>query len=224
MDVDKALEILKWPFVIVICVLGSLIIFQNSIATLITRTKRAAYGDKSIDFVDDQPKAAAEQQKKLEAPSAEVAMVPATHALPPSSEIHAPIEQEIRTAMANANLPADVEKAWLIRAVAGWRIARAHEVVYRLIVGSQITILLQANTASPPNLNSVREIYDTAKATFPDMYTSFIFETWIHFPVSMGLLRMEPAGTDPAILKITPLGQDFLHYLINNSLTAPKYG
>ena len=218
------LEILAWPSALVTCVLGSLIIFRGPIATVIARIMRAAYGDKSIDFADEQPKAAAEQQKKLEPPATETSMVPATHALPPPSEVHAPIEREIKEGMTNAKLPVDVEKAWLVRAVAALRISRAHEIVYRLIVGSQITLLLQANTATPPTTESAREIYEAAKTSFPDLYSSFALETWLQFPVNMGLMRIEPASAGPAKLKITPLGQDFLHYLVDNSLTAPKYG
>jgi hypothetical protein len=119
---------------------------------------------------------------------------------------------------------ADVEKAWLIRAVAVWQVARAHEIVYRLILGSQISLLLQANTASPPNMDNARAMYDGAKTAYPNLYKGFSFEAWIRFAMNAGLLREEAIGIGPSVLRITPWGQDFLHYLVQNSLTNPKPG
>jgi hypothetical protein len=121
--------------------------------------------------------------------------------------------------MTTAKLPPDVEKAWLIRTVATWQVARTHEIIYRLIYGSQIDLLLQANTLSPPNLNSAQQIYDGAKTRYPELYKDFSFEAWVRFPVNAGLMREEAT-----VMRITPLGQDFLHYLVQNSLTNPKYG
>src|SRR5262249_1573960 len=112
----------------------------------------------------------------------------------------------------------DVEKAWLIRAVAIFRVWAAHERTYRLITGSQLELLLRANTA-PVKTDTARQMYETAKANHPNWYNDFAFETWVSFPMNVGFLREEPSG-----LRITLLGQDFLHYLINNSLTGPKYG
>jgi hypothetical protein len=62
-------------------------------------------------------------------------------------------------------------------------------------------------------------MYETAKTAYPDIYKDFSFETWIRFPINAGLMREEAT-----VLRITPLGQDFLHYLVQNSLTNPKHG
>jgi hypothetical protein len=71
-------------------------------------------------------------------------------------------------------------------------------------------------------METARAIYDTAKTAFPEVYANFAFDSWVGYPVNAGLLTR--SGTTPSRLTITPLGQDFLHYLINNSLTAPKAG
>jgi hypothetical protein len=217
-------EYLKWPVVFLICYFGSLFIFRMAFTGLVARAKRAVVGDKVIEF-ETQPEAIAEQQKKLEAPAtANRDTVPASHAMPPASPVYAPIEQQISDEFAKLKLPTDLERAWLTRGIAIFRVARAHEAIYRLILGSQITLLLQANSA-PPDMVRARAIYDAAKEAFPDFYTNFDFDNWVGFPVNMGFLRLEDFGIErPAVLKITPLGQDFLHYLVSNSLTTPKPG
>jgi hypothetical protein len=218
------MESLAWPLAVVVCIVAFFTIFRGPISDLIGRARRVGFGNKSIDLATEVQNPAAEQQKTLELPPATPEMVPATHVMPPASELTASIESEISNALTTSNFPANVEKAWLIRTVAALRIMRGHEIVYRLIVGSQINMLLLANTASPFNMSQAREIYELAKTTYPAIYTNFAFETWVNYPVSNGLLRIDADGTGPSILKITPLGQDFLHYLVNNSLTAPKVG
>jgi hypothetical protein len=206
----------SWPLAVAICFLAALVILKLPLADLIGRIRSVKVGDHSVDASGD----VSEQQKRIETTGTTGSVtVPTTHALPPPSEVCAPLEQETRNAVAAANLPTDVERAWLIRAIAVTRVMRGHEMVYRVITGSQLDLMLKANSASPPNMDKAREIHDVAKSAFPDLYKEFSFETWVNFPIHSGLLREEAS-----ILRITPLGQDFLHYLINNSLTNPKYG
>ena len=220
---EKALG--SWPLAValavVICVLAFLLIFRSPLVQLISNVRRASYGKTSIEWSGD-PKAAAEQQKEAESSAQEprLPMVPANAALPPPSDVHAPIEREIRTAL--DNLPAEVKQAWLIRAFAVARVERIHEIVYRLIFGSQLDLVLAANTQTPPDKAGAAQIYERARAAFPDAYAAFNFDAWLHFPIAMGLLTLSPAGAGAESIRITPAGRDFLHYLVNNSLTGPK--
>src|SRR5262249_53781913 len=199
------------PHAWTIWVIAALLIFRGPLSAAIGRLRRAKVPGGSIDLSGEQ------EQKKIETTIATTgATVPATAALPPPSNIYASIEEQVKDALATAKLPADVEKAWLIRFVATWQIARAHEIVYRLILGSQLGLLLRANTASPPNADSAREMYEAAKTAYPDLYKDFSFETWIRFPINAG-------REEASVLRITPLGQDFLHYLVHNSLTSQKH-
>jgi len=217
----QILEIIKWPLVVVICVAVALLILQSPITQLIGRARRAGFGDKSIDFSPT----AAEQQKTLESPAstAMTPSVPAEAALPQPMEIYTAIESEITTALESSKFPPDVQKAWLIRAVATTRIMRGHEMVYRLILGSQIEFLLATNSAPAPNMVRAHRIFDTAKAAFPNMYSNFSFDAWLHYLLNNGLIKIETIGVEQ-VLRITPLGQDFLHYLVSNNLTSPKAG
>lgn len=226
MSTEALLTAFALPLGIAVVAIAAMLIFRTPLTNAIGRARRVGYGDKAIELGDG-PAVSAGQQKEIEAPSnagSPPNAVPASHALPPQSEVLAPIEQEMAKALADLSLPPDVERAWLLRGAAAFRVARGHEVTYRLIVGSQINVLLEANTGVPPNVDRAREIYNAAAASWPDIYRSFAFETWFHFPVNSGLLRIDPAGAGPSILRITPLGQDFLHYLVNNSLTGPKAG
>lgn len=55
------------------------------------------------------------------------------------------------------------------------RLERAHETTYRAILGSQITLLLQANAPAPVDLDAARAIYDAAKTGYPEIYKTFDF-------------------------------------------------
>ena len=216
----QILEIVKWPLVVTICVAAALLILRSPITQLIGRARRAGFGDKSIDFSPT----AAEQQKALEPPSAIAApMVPADAIRPPPMEIYAEIERETSTALEASKYPPDLQIAWLIRGVAVHRVLRDHEVIYRLILGSQIELLFAANTAPLPNMVRAQLIFDSAKLRFPDLYTNFSFEAWLHFVLNAKLVQTQTLGVEQ-VLRTTPLGQDFLHYLVNNNLTSPKGG
>jgi hypothetical protein len=212
----------SWPLAVVIIVIACLLIFRSPLSDLISRIRRVGYGNRSID-VSGQASVAVEKQKEPDATAA-IITVPAAHMLPPGSELYAPHEEEIRAALTTANLPHDLEKAWLIRLVATTRVQRVHEVNYRIILGSQITLMLAANTSNATTMEKAREIFDQAKVTYPTIYQNFTFEAWIHYPVFVRLLRKEATAAGITLLRITPAGRDFLHYLVDNSLTDAKVG
>lgn len=101
-------------------------------------------------------------------------------------------------------------------------VLRTHDAIYRLIFGSQLGLLLQANTGAPPNMEQARTVYDNAATNFPDIYSDFSFDAWLDFPRRMGLVRIELVADRPALIRITPMGRDFLHYLVNSGLTESK--
>jgi hypothetical protein len=207
----------SWPLAAVICFVAFLVVLRAPLDKLVGRIKSFKVGNHSVDASGD----VSEQQKKVETiTTASNAPVPTSEPVtfPPPNEIYAPIEHEMRDAGVAANVRPDIEKAWLIRVAAIWRVWCGHERAYRLITGSQLELLLRANSA-PLKMDTARQMYEAAKANYSDLYKEFSFETWVTFPMNSGLLREEASG-----LRITLLGQDFLHYLVNNSLTNTKYG
>ena len=216
----KILEIFAWPIAAVLIVLVVTLIFRGPLASLINRARRATIRGTSVDFGSDPSTTVAKQQESKTVSVAD----PTSLAPPPPSEVYEPIEKELQKTITTINAAPDVERAWLVRTIAMLRVMHAHEIVYRLIVGSQIALILEANTLASPDTNRARAIFDAIKTAFPDVYANFPFETWLNYPVNQGLLRIEAASTGPATVKITPLGRDFLHYLVNTGLTSGKSG
>jgi hypothetical protein len=218
------MEYIAWPLAAVICIVIFMLIFRPQIADLIQRMRRVGYGNRSIDIAGTPT--AVEQQKHSEAPStteSPIGATPAEHALPPPNPIYEPAEKSIRSALdSTSGISAEVKTALLIRAVAVARMERAHESNYRMILGSQLDLLLEANSTNPPNVSRAREIYERTKSAFPSAYVTFPFEVWLNWPLSVKLLTRIPAPDGNDLLRITSEGQDFLHYLVTNGLTRAK--
>src|SRR5258708_2746333 len=143
----QILEVLRWPLAAVACVLIVVITLRYAPFEFFSRARRPGSGGKSL-LVDPYRAFAVNQQRELEQVKPAGETVHATHVLPPPNPALDQFEQEIQTLLAEIKLPPELEKAWLIRIVAHWRVMYGHEVTYRMIVGSQITLLLLANTIS----------------------------------------------------------------------------
>jgi hypothetical protein len=161
-------------------VLVGILIFRKGLGTLISRVQRAGFGGGSVDFAE--PAAIVRQQQKQIAkptvgePTAGEAPPP-----PPAPALRA-IEETIAAAVSNSTASEDVKRAWLIRGVAVARLEKAHETTYGLIMGSQIDLLLQANTGATFDVDAARAIYDGAKTKYPEIYKAFEFEAWLNWP------------------------------------------
>ena len=216
----RLVDILKWPVVAIVGVL----IFRRGIETLMARVQRAALGSRAIDFAEPAALASEQQQQKQIAKPANAETNSGESPPPPPSPAMRPIEESIAAAVSASNAPEEVKRAWLIRAVAIARLERAHETTYRLIMGSQIALLLQANTGTAFDVDASRAIYEEAKAKYPEIYKAFEFEAWLNWPANTGLLKIEPDTSNRSVIEITEIGKDFLHYLVGVGLTSPKIG
>jgi hypothetical protein len=106
----------------------------------------------------------------------------------------------------------------LIYFAASLAIQLGHEQVYRSIYGSQLEALAQMIPAggAPPNV--AKDIYERAKASFPDAYRSYTFEQWIRFLFQTGLCQIGPNGD----YVLTPYGRGFLKYIVDAHLPPNK--
>jgi hypothetical protein len=126
---EKLLENAGWPLAIVFILIAFFVIFRLPISNLIGRIRGFSYGNKAIDMGGSQTTVAVEKQKQLEGPVGTTAStapdaIPASHAMPPPNEVYAPTEKTIRTALTQSQIPADAEKAWLIRTAAVFSVQR----------------------------------------------------------------------------------------------------
>jgi hypothetical protein len=116
---------------------------------------------------------------------------------------------------------------------AALNVALAHERNYNAIFGSQLRLLEQMipGPGVPPSV--ARQIYDAAKAAFPDLYRGYTFDQWIGFLQNGGLITV---GAHADIEKATSLidlgtvgnyvltvyGRGFLKYILDRRLAVNK--
>lgn len=225
-DWMKLIDTVKWPVVFFVFALIALFVLKATVRSLMDRVKRAEIGDKAaIDFSESAAIASEQQQQKtVEKPAAADAAPAGELPPPPAPPGLAAIEQSVVETLAASNASEETKRLWLIRGVAVARMERAHEITYRLIMGSQIALLLQANTGVPVSLEVARGIYDEAKKNFPTIYTTFDFDGWLSWMVNTGLVKLESQGVAGQKISITDIGKEFLHYLVSAGLTSTKIG
>src|SRR5262245_49511428 len=162
MDIDLA--ILAWPGAFLLGAIAGMLIFRRQLGAAIDRIRRI--GRDGAELGPSQTRSPGDQQRNAEISASETQAatlpVPAAQALPPPHAVLAPIEQDIETALANAKASPEVNRAWLIRALATTRQMLDHERTYRLIVGSQLQMILEANTGVPVELSRADDIYGQA--------------------------------------------------------------
>jgi hypothetical protein len=215
---ETTLKILVWPLAIVLIVVLLALIFRAPLAALISRITKISFPGTALDASEQSPATAIQQQKEIQNPT-EAPKVPADHAMPPYDKAYTPAENEFKRELEAVKLPQDLERAWLIRGVIVHRFQRAHEKNYRILLGSQLSLLLGANTPTPLDMKAAEEIYNSAKMAFPTMYDGFSFDQWVDFPIRIGLARV-----DATRIVTTPTGRNFLKYLVDQGLTGPKPG
>ena len=89
--------------------------------------------------------------------------------------------------------------------------------IYYLIYGSQICLLQAANVGGA-TVESLKHYYDTAAQQFPYAYTNFTYEQYLAFFKTRELLVINEDGG----VQITPIGRDFLVYLVEMSRSMSK--
>jgi hypothetical protein len=194
---DKLIENGMWPLAALLCVIVLCLFFRGPITDLIKRFRTARLGNRTVEFSE----ATAEQQREVSASRPTLAL-PAT--MPPPEPLYASVEQEIEKTL--APLTPESQRAWLIRTVAMLRFRYGHEINYRLIFGSQLQLLLEANTPAGVQVARARAIYEQARTQYPNFYGEYTFEQWINFPMFVGLLQQTALSPDTNVVRITPVG------------------
>jgi hypothetical protein len=103
---------------------------------------------------------------------------------------------------------------------------RIHEMNYRLIFGSQISVLKYLNTASQSPLAMVESYYKQsvrANSAWEAMHKDRTFEQWLGFLTNTGYAIREQGLGAPS-LHITPFGKHFLTWMVNVGVTELKAG
>jgi len=125
------------------------------------------------------------------------------------------------TYLKNVNNPADRERV-LVRHFAWFCIVFAFESTYNSIWGSQLQALRALNESGANGIqeDDLKLWYEVGKAGYPDRYANYPFENWLKYLHGNALVEMGPLHQ----IYITPLGNEFLVYLVRNRYTMNKDG
>ena len=121
----------------------------------------------------------------------------------------------------DVNNPADRERI-LIRHFAWFCIVFAFEVTYNSVWGSQLRALQVLNESGANGLPEadLNFWYEIAKAGFPARYTNYSFQNWLTYLQGNYLVHVGAVHQ----IYITPLGNEFLVYLVRNKYSMNKDG
>ena len=125
------------------------------------------------------------------------------------------IEQTIQTQL--VGIQQTEREPQLIRALAAARLLSGHEFVYNRIFGSQIEGLKRLDEAGSVTVEQAREFFKPYAERFPQLYSTYPFESWLGFMINAALVRREGDRLFP-----TEYGHDFLVYLREARLTEAK--
>ncbi|MCA6109612.1 hypothetical protein [Bradyrhizobium cenepequi] len=211
---DSLIEYGMWPLAAVIVAVFAMLIFRAPLSGLLNRTKRIGAGGQSIDFADGQTT----DLQQIQAQSAQPPNQIANHPLGPAAATVAEIEQQVIQRLSTVNETTEARQQRLIRAFAVTVLQRDFEATYRIIFGSQLEMLLRAN-AGGADENVAKSIFENAKATYPNIHSSASIDDWLSYPTQANLIEKQNG-----LFVTTPRGKEFLQYLVQVGLTAPKKG
>lgn len=212
-----------WATPFAITVVAVALIFRTSVRGLLDRLKSFSFGGHKAEMTEP-------QQQQVEKVEPQLLPDPAAgrpERPPPTTPMYEAVEQDMRTRL-EKTAPNDVEVqlSWAIRVAANAMIDRDMEVTYRIIFGSQIAALKEANLRGG-SIAVVRaqEIYEQAKARHPDLYEALSFEAWAEFPITRGLAsRPDEPITPESRSNLTEAGKQFLLFLTAKGLFEGKHG
>ena len=202
-------DIVNWPIVTIVLGGIAILAFRPALSRLIDRLKSAS--KEGIQF--ERPQDSAGSVVSL--PFVEIMSLP----LSPSAalrekvideQLHAlPIQEPIQQAKA------------LIRVLAITRVNLEFTNIVLRIFGSQIT-LLNHLSALPQGLtiHEATAVFLLAQSSFVELHAHRTVDEWLAYLTTSQLV----AASEPATITITQYGRDFLKYLIDESLTFPRYG
>lgn len=193
---------------VVLIFVAFFIIFRKQIIKLFPRIRSIGKGLVALDSEQQKSKVEVDPQKEAEA-----LMRQFDNAL--IREVEDIIKEEFnkKKLLGAEGIPV------LIRSVAALSIAYAFSETYRIIWGSQLSLLDYLNTQKPQPVVALRAFYNLGATQYPLYYTGYSFEQWLGFLKDQLLIR-EDAG----LIGITIRGREFLTYLTNAGLTRNKAG
>lgn len=202
------LDIVNWP--VATTILGGLAIFafRPALSRLVDRLQSA--GKEGIKF--DRPQGGAGTLASLQ--FVELMSMP----LSPSAVLREKAISEQLHAM-QIQEPDHQAKA-LTRVLALTRVNLEFSTIANTIFGSQVTVLEHlSSTPQGIEVNETKEVYALAQSQSPEFHANRTADEWLEYLTTMQLAIIAEDS-----ITITQYGRDFLKFLIDESLTFPRYG
>lgn len=207
------MEIIKtclqsWPAVALVFGVIALMLFRKPALAFLDRTHEVGVGNVRLS-------ARPPERQQAEAPPdlSKTEKLASTFQSPVLIETEQFILKELN---AESNLPAEREKI-LVKHLAALGIALSFERTYRIIFGSQISLLNLLATVPPQGIENVRPFYEQAKSKDAGLYGQFTFVQWLGFLEESALVTKQAEK-----ITITVRGKEFLKYLIDAGYTTAK--
>jgi hypothetical protein len=130
----------------------------------------------------------------------------------------AEVEKRIRVAAAQ-NRQTRSQEDFYAKFIGVGLVAYMHDITWAYIWRSQFLMLAELNRSNGYlSVNLAKSFYDKAVIDYPSYYTNYLFDQWLGFIQSQGLLIRHPSE----MLEITVRGRDFLSYSAHTSRTADQ--
>lgn len=198
------MEAFAWPGVVVVLVFG--VMFRRQIRGLIDRTGRLSY--KGWETYEPS------QPTPPEDPTAELEEFMASFADPLLLDQQRIINADLEGRGLN---DPGMDRAALLRSLAGSYILRHFERAQNTIWGSQIALLTALDGRSDGmTTGEAQGFYESGKSEFPKRYTEYAFDGWLWFLQSRWFV-----DTEEARLMITPTGREFLKWRLGDGGMGP---
>ena len=132
-------------------------------------------------------------------------------------------EADIRTHLARMHFDFDATETTdiLIRNLAFAQAFAAAERTYRLIFGSQLSLLRALNVGGPKTDSEMQPFYERAKKKNPKFYGSYPYEDWRNFLRGQSLIAHDE---NLDVYGISRLGRSFLEWITSQGLSEEKAG
>ena len=158
------------------------------------------------------------------APAAEPADMSARQAMidfGKGNEVVQAREADIRAHLMHFDFDASETTDILIRNLAFVQALAAAERTYRLIFGSQLSLLRALNVGRPKTDSEMRPFYERAKKKNPKFYGLYPYEDWRDFLRGQSLITHDK---DLDVYGISKLGRSFLEWIASQGLSEEKAG
>jgi hypothetical protein len=194
-----------WPAVVVVLVIFFVVMFRQQIARLISRGRKIGVAGASFEMDSD---AAA-----LEAASAQARIVAAEVFEGIADSVYlASRRKQLEEALSGRGLVGAEREKYLIRGMSLVGAAWDHEVTYRLVFGSPLTLLQQLTAGALSRDILLRGFAFVQEED--DWHKGRTVDEWLQFLVTREVIQLREGGAAEITLK----GRDFLKYLIDAAI------